>query len=154
MQKFWNSASHGFFFFLFLLFFPFLPPFFFLLGLSEVFSLSVLFFLGLTTCSTKKNKEKQDSLTTVSLHLEYHFRDIRERSPSSGSSLGQWPYLSHYLTQFMHNNWANRISVLCNTLKSELLCYFISLEIYFEFTCISILIDQRSYLPKKIHKIF
>lgn len=52
MQKFWNLAVHGFFFFLFLLPFPFLPPFFFLLGFSVDFSPSVLFFLGLITCST------------------------------------------------------------------------------------------------------
>lgn len=93
-------------------------------------------------------------MTTVSLHLEYHFGDMRERSLSSESSRGRWPYFSHYLTQFIYNNWLKRISAWCGTLQSEPPCYFITLETYFEFICTSItIIDNSIYLSKTIHEI-
>lgn len=71
MQKFWNSVSHRFFLFLFLLFFPFLLSFsFFGFIWSLLFTSLRLFFLGLTTCSTKKIKQKRkDLLTNKSLFL-------------------------------------------------------------------------------------
>lgn len=109
MQKFWNSASHGFFFFLFLLFFPLLPPFFFLLGLSEVFSLSVLFLLGLTTCSTKKKKNER----FIDKHLSSSWIPFwrYEINPRIESSWRWVSYLCYYLAQFIQQNWTKRMFV-------------------------------------------